>query len=171
MLSLVTNNLISPHNNSPISDKYHQWEKYQSLASQAHLQKDMANAAHYFKKSLSVSRLIKECFFNDALKPSGISLLYISSHNLAASLNSQNKGLLAKSILVECHEYLMTTCANRFKPKKLRLEALAYLDKSLFSLSSQLGYINEVNNIHRLIVRTERAANITSQSLLPKGCE
>ena len=155
MLSVVTNNPTIEHKTSSIEDKYLQWQKMNTQAYQAYSMKNYSLAAKHFSHSVEMSKELKEYFFTDN---SGISMLYSSSHNLSACLNANKKSLEAKHVLLELHEYLIEVITNRFKKNKIRLEALSHLDKSLFSLSSQLGYINEVENIHALIRRTETIA-------------
>jgi hypothetical protein len=169
MLSLVDQNHTGTTNkthSTSVRNKYLQWERCQTLATRAHHQKDFDKATRHFTESLFISKELTQYFFEHYSTNSGISLFYLSSHNLAASLNTQYKALEAKNILFDLHEQLIKVCTDSKMPTKLRLEALSYLDKSLFSLSSQLAYINEVDTIYALLLRTEKIASICSAELL-----
>lgn len=167
MLSVITKNTLpaDQQNTTDLSHKYSQWEKHIAQGYKNHSKREMAQAINNFSKSLALSEEVRECFFADPITKSGIAMMYSSSHNLAASLNTQHKALQAKHILLSFHEHLVEILLNPFKAKKLRFEALSYLDKSLFSVSSQLAYINEVENIHALILRTEEIATKVSKQL------
>lgn len=164
MLSLVTTPSNTPSAVS-IDDKYQQWQYFNAAAYQAHKQKKYAQATKHFEKSLSLSQELKEHFFEINTKKSGIELYYFSTHNLAACLNTQQKGIAAKDTLLKLHNYLIELITNQFKPRMLRVEALSFLDKSLFSLSSQLAYLNKVENIHTLITHTETIATTAANVL------
>ncbi len=166
MLSVVANRPRVEYSPLSIEDQYHQWQNINKQAYLAYNAENYSRAAAYFADSLTVSKALKERFFNNNENSSGIGMLYFSSHNLSACLNANQKSLEAKHVLLELHEYLIEVVTNRFKSKKLRIEALSYLDKSLFSLSSQLGYINEVENIHGLIRQTEEIATEAENLLM-----
>lgn len=110
-----------------------------------------------------MSQLLKTQFFQD--KKSGLEMLYFSSHNLAACYNTLHKSALATDVLKELHQDLMAIVQNRFASRKLRIEALANLDKSLFSLCSQLAYTNQTKDIHALILQTENVASMVYSQL------
>lgn len=168
MLSLVTTPAITASDTSSnvsIDDKYQQWQYFNAAAYQAHKQNKYAQATKHFQKSLSLSLELKENFFEINTKKSGIELYYFSAHNLAACLNTQQKGIVAKDTLLALHNYLIELVTNQFKPRILRMEALSFLDKSLFSLSSQLAYLNKVENIHALITHTETIATTAANAL------
>jgi hypothetical protein len=173
MLSLITNNTpqILPKNprNALVNVKRKEWEQYYSQAYQAHRAKKITLAIDYFTKSLSISETLIDYFFDDYPANSGIAMMYSSSHNLSACLNIQHQALEAKRVLLAFHDRLIDILCNTFKPKPLRLEALAYLDKSLFSVTSQLAYINEVENIHAIILKTETVASNTAQKIFTAG--
>jgi len=101
----------------------------------------------------------------DPTLESGLAMLYQSSHNLSACHNSEGKPQLSIDILNNLYENVLSIVKNKFKPRVLRLEALANLDKSLFSLVSQLGYINDTDKIHDLILKTESIASQVSDEL------
>lgn len=163
MLSVVTSHSPIKHNSLTIEDQCYQWKNVNTQAHQAYQLKNYPLAAKYFAHSVEISKELKEYFFTDN---SGIGMLYSSSHNLSACLNANKKSLEAKHVLLDLYEYLIEVITNRFKKNKIRIEALSYLDKSLFSLSSQLGYINEVENIHMLIRQTEKVATEAEKILM-----
>jgi hypothetical protein len=166
MLSTVKTQNNHLTQNTPISEQCSLWEHYNSQAYLAYQSKDIKQAIKYFSRSLIIGQQLKEHVFEEAFKKSGLDMLYFSSHNLAACLNAQNKGLLAKNILMELHEYLIELITNQFKPRKIRLEALANLDNSLFSLLSQLGFLNQTREIHQEIIRAEQIATCAYSKLL-----
>jgi hypothetical protein len=173
MLSLITDNTnqVLPKNprSALINAKRKEWEQYYSQAYQAHKAKKFTLARDYFSKSLAISEELIEHFFEDHSANSGIDMMYSSCHNLSACLNIQHQALEAKEVLLAFHDSLIDILRNTFKPKQLRLEALAYLDKSLFSVTSQLAYINEVENIHSVILKTESVASNTAQKIFANG--
>ena len=165
MLSLVTTSPDQTASLASIDEQYQQWQRSNTAAYQAHKQKKYALAVEHFKKCFAISKALREHFFDLQTQKSGIELFYFSAHNLSACLNSQQQGVTAKETLLELHNYLIEITTNQTKPRLLRIEALSFLDKSLFSLSSQLAFLNKIESIHTLIQHTESIAVAASNGL------
>ena len=148
------------------SSQHQQWELNNQQGHQHHQQGLFSKAIAYFSASSTIAKQLQEQSISNNVKKSGLEMLYISSHNLAACYNACNKSQAATDTLRELHRTLINMASNKYKKRALRLEALANLDKSLFSLASQLGYINQVDEIHNIIMSTEHIAANVSEELL-----
>lgn len=95
----------------------------------------------------------------------GIEMYYTASHNLASCYNQQNDWLRAEIILRNCHEKIISLAEDTNKSRELRLESLCVLKRSLFSLASQLAFMNKPSEIHELINHTETIADNLQQAL------
>ncbi|ODS23220.1 hypothetical protein AB835_09995 [Candidatus Endobugula sertula] len=165
MLSLVSSQ-NTPIDDNHLVDDYHQWEISNQHGCYFHQHKNFKHAVTHFKISISISKRIKENLPHLSHQKSGLEMLYISSHNLAACYNSEGQCTKATQTLEELHTCLMNISCHPNKIRALRLEALANLDKSLFSLCSQLAYMNRLNEIHEIIMQTECLADHVSNELL-----
>ena len=96
-------------------------------------------------------------------------MLFQATHNLAACYNASGQNQSGTKTLTELHLYLTYTISNSTKERSQRLEALAILDRVLFSLASQLAYENQVTEIHKLIRLTEQVAEHASRQLLSQS--
>ena len=131
--------------------------------SQCHQQRSFAQAIACFIKALKTSESLVTKSNSHPLN--GIEMAYSASHNLAACYNSCGKGMAGKQVLQRLHEQLMAITQHAQYSRGLRLNALAFLDKSLFSLASQLAYMNQVDSIHTIISDTEAIAREAEVSL------
>ena len=145
------------------------WNQYYSMGTSAHKQQRFAKATTYFERciglcnKLSQQDLSKEKQLTNKTLPK---MLYQSSHNLAACNNAMGRGLSAKDILSKLHDQFIhiASCPNH--NRSIRLDVLAYIDQSLFSLTSQLAYLNQVDEIHSIIIKTENIVTSVSKHLL-----
>jgi len=134
---------------------YKKWEYLNHEGRRSHKSNQIKHAIHYFEQAAQVSVYMRYFIPKHPEVYSGLYMAYMSNHNLAACYNSNQQCAKGKEVLLELHNNLMTITANRFNPKALRLEALAIIDKSLFSLVSQLAYLNDTSDIHSYIKETD----------------
>jgi hypothetical protein len=85
---------------------------------------------------------------------SGVELLFMSCHNLAACYNKLQLATNGENILRKFYSQIIDLCSNKSETRELRLEALSILDESLFSLASQLGYMGKTLEVRKLINQT-----------------
>lgn len=144
------------------------WHYYASKGRESHLNGRLRQATDYFIESVRIGKALVLDELKDSKKNQqhGIELLYIASHNLASCYNGQNKSTQGEDILKECHDAIITISMDNSYSNTLRLEALCVLKKSLFSLSSQLAYMNKPAEIHSLINKTEQIATCLQKQLL-----
>lgn len=163
MLSLVA---ATPTNTTIANKQHQQWMLNNQQGHQHHKRGMFSKAIAFFSASSTIAKQLQEESINNIVKKSGLEMLYISSHNLAACYNAYNKSQEATETLRELHRTLSNMASNKYQKRSLRLEALANLDKSLFSFASQLGYINHTEEIHDIIMSTEHIAANVSKELL-----
>ncbi|MGS2716972.1 hypothetical protein ACVBE9_02270 [Eionea flava] len=142
------------------------WSKHYSLGAQAHTKKQYKEAVTHFEQCVIICLTL--------LKPSKSGqnahklpcMLHQSGHNLAACHNALGNGLLAKKTLEQLHKQLIAVACSEQYPRTIRLGVLGSIDQSLFSLTSQLAYLNQVNEIHSVILKTENTVTSLSEKLL-----
>lgn len=145
------------------------WNQYYSMGNSAHKQQKFAKATTYFERciglcnKLSQQDLSKEKPLANKTLPK---MLYQASHNLAACNNAMGRGLSAKDILTKLHDQFIHIVSCPKHNRSIRLDVLAYIDQSLFSLTSQLAYLNQVDEIHSIIIKTENIVTAVSKHLL-----
>ena len=167
MLRLTINNEKPLQNDmTRLSNDYQQWKSYYQKGCQLHQLHRFTCAIHYFLRCFTIGNSLKDNASTMQLEINGIGMMFSASHNLAACHNAIGNNKKATEQLSKTHAYLMATATNTFKERALRMEALANLDKSLFSLSSQLAYENQVTKIHSLILETENVAASVAEELL-----
>jgi tetratricopeptide (TPR) repeat protein len=142
------------------------WDQYYSLGNKAHKQKQFTKAISYFEKCIILCINILKEAPNTLHTKTLPCMLHQSSHNLAACHNASGHGLLAKKTLQELHEQLVRIACCGEQPRALRLDVLSSIDQSLFSLTSQLAYLNQVEEVHPIIIKTERVATTIAEQLL-----
>ncbi len=170
MLSIVSDNTNTPVSRQHCTSidfpkAYKAWKAHTNNAYYFHQRKDLTKAIHHFKEALTISKKVRNVVPEDHSLESGLAMFYQSSHNLSACLNAERKAQQSIDILNDLYTSVMSIAKNKFKTRPLRLEALANLDKSLFSLVSQLGYVNDTSKIHDLILKTEIMASQVSREL------
>lgn len=145
---------------------YSIWDKYYALGAQAHKKKQFREATAYFEKCIVVCLTLLKNAETDQNNKALPRMLHQSGHNLAACQNAVGQGLMAKKTLEELHHQLMAIAACEQQARTVRLGVLGSIDQSLFSLTSQLAYLNQVNEIHDVILNTENTVTRLSQQLL-----
>ncbi len=171
MLSLAYSNTNFAQQSATSSEcstqvNYKKWEYYNHEGRRLHKTNNIEKATRYFEKAVTVSMEMKYFVPQHPDIYSGLYMSYMTVHNLAACYNRAHQCAKGKAILIHLHNELMTTIANRFNEKSLRLEALSIIDKSLFSLISQLAYLNDTKDIHSYIKETEILVGKTSKQLI-----
>jgi hypothetical protein len=144
------------------------WSKYYSMGNSAHKQQQFTKAAAYFEKCIEIcTEMLRQKLFKEGrLVKTLPEMLYQASHNLAACHNAMGRGLFAKNILTKLHNHFIHIAGCPNHTRSVRLDVLAHIDQSLFSLTSQLAYLNQVNEIHSIIVKTEDIVTVVSKHLL-----
>ncbi|MFT7388733.1 MAG: hypothetical protein ACI8VC_001988 [Candidatus Endobugula sp.] len=158
------NLLLSPGDAN--ADTCEFWDQYYSLGNKAHQRQQFIQAIAYFEKCITLClNMLKKTPYTHHTKTLPC-MLHQSSHNLAACHNALGHGLLSKQTLQELHEQLLRIVCCDQQPRASRLDALSSIDQSLFSLTSQLAYLNQVEEIHPVIIKTELIATTISELLL-----
>ncbi len=144
---------------------YSYWCYYAEKGRSCHEQSSTKRALEAFQECIRISKLLLHCVNNKTREISGIELMFIASHNLAACHNQLHQASLGEIVLRELHTQIIDLCESLKNPRDLRLEALSVLDRSLFSLTSQLAYMGRLSEIHGLIENTETFADKVSKQL------
>lgn len=132
---------------------------------QYHSKGDIKQAAKSFNECIRISQKLLLSRHQQANESSGIELLFIASHNMAACCNLLASAKRGESILHALYTQLLKLCGHTSLSRNIRLEALSVLDKCLFSLASQMAYIGKYSEIQALIVHTEKLAEAISSDL------
>ena len=165
---LITPSIPTPQNEVAAITKNNiaLWSRCYSMGNAAHQQQQFTKAVTYFKKCIALctelSRQTPIINYTKTLPE----MLHQTSHNLAACHNAMGQGLLAKKVLKKLHDQFIRVASCSNQPRSIRLEVLANIDQSLFSLTSQLAYLNQVEEVHALIVTTENVVTTASRVLL-----
>ncbi len=72
----------------------------------------------------------------------------------------------AKETLLHAYQQCIWLCEHPDAARAIKLDALAVLDKSLFSLASQLAYMAQVESIQDLIIETDNFAQRIQNQLM-----
>lgn len=91
--------------------------------------------------------------------------LVIANHNLSASLCAQKKTPDAEHCLKKLHNLVSQLCINPLIGRELRIDALANLDRSLFSLTKVLSDLGLFDRIQCTIENTELTADTAARQL------
>ena len=138
---------------------------YANRGRQYHSKGAIKLASQAFSECIRISKqlLLSPNYSSDEL--SGIELLFMASHNMAACCNQLRSASLGEKILRELYAIVVELCETEHYPRELRLDALAVLDKSLFSLASQMAYMGKLASIRQLIDGTESFAERISKEM------
>jgi len=147
------------------------WQYYSDKGRNFHTKGMLKEASHYFLESVRVAQalIFDDIHRNPDGKYSGIEMLYIASHNLASCHNQQNDMAEGELVLRTCHREISELAINKKHSKALRLESLCVLERSLFSLASQLAFMNKPAQVHRLIDETGKVVDGLQQQLAISG--
>ncbi len=119
-------------------------------------------ACFYFKQASAAAKRL--CIkFHDR---QGIKLWVMANHNAAASYNHAKLIPKATAILEHNHGFLMDISQDESLRRELRIEALGFLQQTLFSLATQYAYLGQNHSVYRVIFDTERQVLGLSQHLL-----
>ncbi len=134
-----------------------QWQFHQHQGYQYHQKSQYQKAVISFRTSQDIAwKLVMAD--DKACSQDCWDMLFNASHHLAASYNSMGHNKQATDLLHHLHQHLLLVIADTFRQRAQRLCALAILDNTLFSLTSQLAYENRVTEIHKAIATTEALA-------------
>lgn len=139
---------------------------YANRGRQYHAKGAIKKAAESFNECIRISRLLllsKETNEDH----SGLELLFIASHNMAACCNQLQAASEGEKILRDLYRQVVNLCENTDYHRDIRLEALSVLDKSLFSLASQMAYMGQLEPLQALINYTESLAEKINNELNP----
>jgi type III secretion system FlhB-like substrate exporter len=142
------------------------WDQYYSMGNTAHGQQQFTKAVSYFENCIDICRTLSTQTTKVKSTKTLPKMLHQASHNLAACHNAMGRGLLAKKILQKLHEQFIHLVNCPHQTRTAQLDVLANIDQSLFSLTSQLAYLNQVEEIHPVIVKTENIVTAASDVLL-----
>ncbi|MGH1485965.1 MAG: hypothetical protein ACRBCI_07055, partial [Cellvibrionaceae bacterium] len=138
---------------------------YANRGRQYHNKGALKKAADSFAECIRISKLLLLSNNYKTTELSGIELLFMASHNMAACCNQLREARQGEAILRELYTQVVSLCDSRHYSQSVRLEALSVLDKSLFSLASQMAYMGKASGIQELIAKTEAFADSVSKSL------
>lgn len=134
------------------------WQRIYKKALELHGEGHIKAAAKRFSECLAIAQQLKLVPSTRTKQPSVFELSFMASHNLAACYNQLWSAADAEAILREHFTRVVKYCSDPMKPKKCRLDALANLDNSLFSLASQMAHIGKLAELQELIRVTEEFA-------------
>lgn len=143
------------------------WRYYAGKAHALHKNGKAKQAIKLFAQCISIAN----CLLHKKIEhtqQSGIELHYFASHNLAACQNQLQLGTDAEHTLRQSYQTIINLCSEPKVHYETKLDALSVLDKSLFSLTSQLAYLGKIGEIHELIAQTDQFAEKT-MSILNSG--
>jgi hypothetical protein len=141
------------------------WYHNAVKAHKLHKNGEIKHAIVLFTQCVSIaSKLLHTKSPNEAGQ-SGIELLYFASHNLSACQNIFHQGTNAEHTLRHVYYTITEFCESPEISYQTKLDALAVLDKCLFSLTSQLAYLGKADQIRSLIVVTDAIAERTLKLL------
>ena len=132
---------------------------------QYHSKGALKKAADSFAECIRISKLLLLSNNHKTNELSGIELLFMASHNMAACCNQLRDARQGETILRELYTQVVSLCDSQQYNQAVRLEALSVLDKSLFSLASQMAYMGKASGIQTLIAKTEAFADSVSRKL------
>jgi len=146
------------------------WRHYAGKAHVLHKSGKVKQAARLFTQCIAIAKCLLHTTSQNKdhsgqEQSSGIALHYFASHNLAACLNQLELGTRAEHTLRHTYQTIIDLCEAPSIKYEVKLDALSILDKSLFSLTSQLAYLGKVDQIHTLIMQTDHFAETTTQRL------
>jgi hypothetical protein len=144
------------------------WRHNAAKAHTLHKDGKIKHAAVLFTQCVSIASKLLNTKSSSEADQTGIELLYFSSHNLSACQNLLRQGTNAEDTLRHVYYTIVELCEAPDVTYETRLEALAVLDKSLFSLTSQLAYLGKAEQIHALIFVTDAVADKTLKLLQDK---
>ncbi len=162
MLDQQLNQMYSETTNNESTS---QWQQMMQQGQSAHQQGNFARAEHYFNHALNLAEQLQHKSVLPRKQHDVLSMLFVASHNLSASLAAQGSAIKAVKALRDCHYRLLLICTSTSSLREDRVEALGILDNSLFSLSSQLGALGHIDEMYRVIRETECIANNTEVAL------
>ena len=142
------------------SGAMHLWQQLIDQGAQAHQQQDFNKAFRLFGSAGEIASLLIESGFKQP-EPGHISpvtMLVTATHNSASSLCAQRQLDNAERVLSQLHGQIMALSLNPEATRAHRLDAVASLETTLFSLASLLGNCSRTETLHSLIEETERVA-------------
>lgn len=144
------------------------WHHNSAKAHTLHKNGNIELATALFTQCVSIASKLLRSKSPNGTEQSGIELLYFASHNLSACQNLLRQGTNAEHTLRHAYYTIVELCEAQDITYDTKLDALAVLDKSLFSLTSQLAYLGKVEQIHALILVTDTVAGKTLKLLQDK---
>ena len=169
MLGSCTKHQQQPHKDSDTFNKT--WGRLLCQGIAAHQNCDHKAAQHLFSRAEAVATLQLDACQQSAQSNklwrgfSVVDMLVIANHNLSASLCAQKKTPDAEHCLKKLHSLVSQLCINPLIGRELRIDALANLDRCLFSLTKVLNDLGLFDHIHRTIENTELTADLAARQL------
>lgn len=137
------------------------WRELIASGTEHHQNRAYTESCEFFSAGEELSCML----LGEKANKNMVTMRVISGHNLAASLMAAGDCSKAEQTLLKLHKDIVLLCEDCGALRCVRLEALAQLETSLFSLSSQLSYTGKTDDLHKLIVSTEQVAELTAQQL------
>lgn len=128
---------------------------------QCHQAAEYQSSCEYFQAGVEISQML----LSKQPCPAMIAMRVIAGHNLSASYVAQGRNQFAESTLYAAHAEICALCQNDILKRCVRLEALSQLKTTLFSLTSQLGFMGKSVHLHEVITEAESIAEQTAQQL------
>lgn len=125
-------------------------------------QSSFEKACFHFKQA----SMMAETLCLQSLKKEAIKLWLMANHNAASSYNRSGLCAQATQVLERCHQFLLSVSGDEAIDSDLRIEALGYLQQSLFSLVSQYGYLGQNLQVYQHILDTDEHVKRLSTALL-----
>ncbi len=143
------------------------WQELMKLGRCAHENGRFRDAFRLFGSAGEVATLLIENGISGLChsSPNTVNMLVISNHNLAATFSARQQFEEAEKVLSHLHCQVIALCLNRQAKRAIRLDAVACLETTLFSLASLLGNMGNSEALHSLIEETERVAEQAAREL------
>lgn len=141
------------------------WRELINMGTKAHQEGHYSEAFKLFGSAGEVASLVLEKQCRESDQESAVEMLVIATHNLSATLCAQQQNQAAEEVLTQLHCQLMAMSLNRDAKRQTRVDAVASLKTTLFSLTTHLGYQRKLDALHSVIEETERVAEQAAREL------
>lgn len=164
--------LCAKHQRNKDSDTLNKaWGRCLCQGIAAHHNRDHKTAQHLFLQAKAIATEQLDSCQQSAQSHklwrgfSVVDMLVIANHNLCASLCAQQKIPDAEHCLKKLHNVVSQLCINPLIGRELRVDALANLDRCLFSLTKVLSDLGLFDRIQKTIENTESTADVAVKQL------
>lgn len=145
------------------------WRNMMKSGYIAHSQQQFQKAARHFGAACQVACTILEkpsgSLYRHTLRDNTVTMLVKAFQNMAVSYCAEKNYGEAESVLSQVHDQLLSLLLNPDTERRIKIDALSYLDKTLFTLTAILGSLGRTAEVHEVIELTEGIAETAAQQL------